>query len=31
MAKRRCKYGKLKTPVGRRICKKKPSRRRKKR
>lgn len=24
MAKRRCKYGKLKNPVGRRVCKKKP-------
>lgn len=28
---RRCKYGKLKNPKGRRVCKKRPSRRKHKR
>lgn len=29
--KRKCKYGKLKNPVGRRVCKKRPRKKKKKR
>jgi hypothetical protein len=29
MARRRCKYGKLKNPRGRRVCKRRPATRRK--